>query len=401
MRSRDRLAFAFTALGANRLRTALILLAMATGVAAVIVLAALGESARRYVTGEFASLGTNLLIVLPGRIETTGGPPPGLGETPRDLTLDDMEALARSARVGRIAPLVVGSAPASYGDREREITVLGSTAAFAPVRHLRVAQGEFLPAIDAGQAASVCVLGTDTALELFGTANPLGQWLRIGDRRFRVVGILARTGVSIGADIDETIVIPVASAQALFNQSSLFRIMLEARYAAGLDAAKADVERILTERHEGELDVTVITQDSVVATFDKILRALTYGVTAIAAVSLVVAGILIMNVMLVAVSQRTEEIGLLQAIGAERRLIERLFLLEALALSACGGCAGVGIGIGAALLLARLYPLLPIAPPPWALAAAFAIALASGLVFGVLPARRAARLDPVDALARR
>ncbi|MBI4006804.1 MAG: ABC transporter permease [Gammaproteobacteria bacterium] len=393
--------FALHAVTANRLRTLLILLAMAIGVGTVIVLTALGESARRYVTNEFASLGTNLLIVLPGRTETTGGPPPLFGEVPRDLTIDDALALLHSHSINRVAPLIVGTAPVSYAGLEREVTILGTTADYAPIRHLSMALGRFLPETDPRQIVSVCVLGRKIKVELFGNANALGQWLRIGDRRFRVVGVLGKTGISIGVDIDDIAIIPVASAQILFNQPSLFRVVVEGRSSTDLPRSVSDIKQIISERHEGEDDVTVITQDSVVATFDKIFKALTYGLAGIAAISLSVAGILIMNVMLVSVTQRTTEIGLLKALGAPAWAIRRLFITEALLLSVFGGVFGVVLGVVAAEILRRTYPVLPIEPPVWAIITAFGIAIATGLVFGVLPASRAARLDPVTALSGR
>lgn len=400
MSSSDIVNFALRAITANRLRTLLILIAMAIGVGTVIVLTALGEGARRYVTGEFASLGTNLLIVLPGRIETTGGPPPLFGETPRDLTIDDALALLRSRSISRVAPLIVGTAPVSYAGLEREVTILGTTADYAVIRHLDMSQGRFLPQTDPRQAVSACVLGKKIKAELFGNANALGQWLRIGDRRFRVVGVLGKIGISVGTDIDDIAIIPVASAQILFNQPSLFRIVAEGRSSSDLTRSVSDIRNIIKERHDEEDDVTVITQDSVVATFDRIFKALTYGLAGIAAISLSVAGILIMNVMLVSVSQRTTEIGLLKALGAPAWTIRRLFVTEALLLSLFGGLFGVALGVISAEILRRIYPILPIEPPMWAIVAAFGIAIATGLVFGVMPASRAARLNPVTALSR-
>ena len=401
MSPRDALGFAARSLGGARVRTGLTLLAMAIGVAAVVLLTALGEGARRYVTGRFASLGTHLLIVLPGRSETTGGHPPLLGETPRDLTLDDALALLRSPHVRRVAPLTVGSAPIGWGGRERESTVVGSTADFFPIRHLSLAQGRALPGGDPRAALPVCVIGARVQRELFAAEPPLGRWLRLGDWRCRVIGVLASEGRSIGMDLEELVVIPVALAQAVFDTPSLFRVLVEARTRADIEPAGEDVRRILADRHEGEEDITVITQDAVVATFDRILRALTLAVGGIGTVSLVVAGILIMNVMLVSVSRRTAEVGLLKALGATSRQVERLFLLEAVLVAALGAVAGVAIGLAGAALLGRLYPDLEMVPPAWALPAAFAVAIGTGVVFGVLPARRAARLDPVQALSRR
>jgi putative ABC transport system permease protein len=214
-----------------------------------------------------------------------------------------------------------------------------------------------------------------------------------------VIGVLGSEGRSIGVDLDDMAVVPVAAAQALFDTTSLFRILVEARGEEVIELARRTVRATIRERHEGEDDVTVITQDAVVSTFDRIFRALTLTVGGVAAISLVVAGILIMNVMLVAVSQRTAEIGLLKSLGASRRTVLRIFLAEAGLLGLVGALAGVGTGYAAVAASVRIYPVLPLAPPPWAVAAAVAVALITGLVFGVLPARRAAALDPVLALS--
>jgi len=374
---------------------------MAIGVAAVVVLSGLGEGARRYVVGEFSSLGTHLLIVLPGRNETTGGAPPITSETPRDLTIDDAEALTRNRHVRLVAPVTVGSASVSYREREREVTVMGTSHEMLEVPHFEMAHGSFLPAGDLDHPQPVCVLGAKLKRELFGGDSPLGQWVRIGDRRFRVVGVLREQGQSLGMNTDDLALIPVTSAQALFNSYSLFRILIEARSREAIEPARRIIIDTLRIRHDGEEDVTVITQESLLATFDRILGALTVTVAGIAAISLVVAGVLIMNVMLVAISQRTAEIGLLKALGASAATIQRLFLTEAALLSLLGALVGLMVGGTCNWLLRQLYPSLPLAAPIWAIGAAVVVALTTGLLFGVAPARRAARLDPVQALARR
>ncbi len=401
MRAGDVLGYGLRAILGYRLRSVLMLLAMAIGVAAVVVLTALGEGARRYVVEQFASLGTHLLIVLPGRSETTGGPPPLFGETPRDLTLSDALALLRAPEVRAVAPIVVGSAPISWRGLEREGTVLGSTAELYTLRHLHLARGRFLPAGDPTRGAPVCVLGDKVKQELFANRQALGQWVRIGTWRFRVIGVLAPRGQSLGVDIGEVAIIPVASAQALFNTASLFRVLVQARSREAILGAKQAIREIIRTRHEGEDDITVITQDALLKTFQRIFQALTFTVGGIAAISLVVAGILIMNVMLVAVSQRTAEIGLLKALGASAGQVMALFLGEAAMLSALGAAVGLGVALAGVLAIARLFPDFPVSAPAWALAAAPGIALATGLAFGVLPAHRAARLDPVSALSRR
>ena len=364
MRLADVTAFAWRSLSGYRVRTLLMMAAMSIGVGAVVVLTSLGEGARRYVRNQFTSLGTNLIAVIPGRAETAGGVPGALmGRTPRDLTLEDALALERIRSLRRVAPLVVGEAEVSWEDRSREVPVLGSTAELLAARHLLVAQGRFLPVEDPRRPTQVCVIGWKVRQELFGAHAPVGEWVRIGDRRFRVAGVLAQQGQSLGLDIDEVVILPVSSAQQLFNLPSLLRILVEVRGREDVPAARAEVLRVLRERHEGEEDVTVVTQDAVLATLDRILVALTLAVGAIASVSLSVAGILIMNVMLIAVTQRTAEIGLLKAIGASPGQIRLLFFAEAAVLSVIGALLGSALGQLGSLAIRHLYPELPAFPP--------------------------------------
>jgi putative ABC transport system permease protein len=398
----DVLHFASGSLRGSRSRTLLMILAMSIGVASVVVLTGLGEGARRYVINQFSSLGTNLVIVFPGRTETAGvGPGMLLGQIPRELSLDDAQALLRSPAIARIAPLTIGSSQISQGSLNREVVVLGSTADLLEVRHMSLGQGQFLPAGDMHASESVCVLGNKIKRELFGQQNAIGNWVRLGDRRFRVVGVMASQGESMGFNTDEIVIVPVASAHMLFNTSGLFRILVEAKNRDTIEAAKREVEEIIVWRHHGEKDVTVITQDAVLATFDRILRALTLAVGGIAAISLSVAGILIMNVMLIAVSQRVKEIGLLKALGAPAKQIRHLFFAEAILLSGIGSVVGLLLGEMGVLVIAKIYPSLPVAAPWWAVLAAIGTSLGTGISFSVWPARRAARLDAVTALAGR
>jgi putative ABC transport system permease protein len=404
MKALDVTRMSLQALRRYPLRTAMLLLAIAIGVAAVILLTAVGEGARRYVTGQFSQLGTELLIVLPGRAETAGGGSvQGLlvGETARELTLEDTQALLRSSRIRRVTPLVLGAGTASSGARERDITVLGTGASMLAIQHWVMGAGRFLPEADLDEAEPVCVLGATVARELFPTGPAVGEWLRIGDMRCRVLGTLAEQGLAGGFDVDETLIMPVASAQQIFNTSAVFRILVEAADRDAVAAARRDIIEIVKQRHAGEEDITVVTQDALAATFDTIFNMITAGLAAIAAISLVVAGVLIMNVMLVAVSQRTAEIGLLKAVGARNRQVLALFLTEAACLSLLGAIVGSVLGAGGIWLMKLLFPVLDFAAPPWASLSAVAVAIASGLVFGILPARRAAALDPVNALMRR
>ena len=359
-----------------------------------------GEGARRYVVGQFASIGTNLVIVVPGKTETTGGMP-GMGGVPNDLTLEDARALLRGIpEIEKAAPMVMGTETVAFEERQRQVGLIGSTHEALEVRRLSVASGRFLPDLDWDRGSPVAVLGQTAARELFPGRDPVGQIVRVGDWRMRVIGVLAPRGQQLGLDMDDVAIVPVATAMKMLNRRSLFRLVLQVRTHDDLDRAKERVVRLIAERH-GEEDITAITQDAVIGALSSILGALTLALAGIASVSLAVAGVGIMNVMLVSVSERTREIGLLKALGAGRRQILLAFLAEAVLLSSAGGVLGLLVGWLAVRLLVAVYPALPATPPPWAVVAAFSLSVAVGGVFGVLPARRATRLDPVAALSGR
>lgn len=402
MKLLDTLRFAQTAATGTPLRTSLLILAMSIGVAAVVMLTALGDGARRYVVEEFSSIGSNLVIILPGRSETRGFNPGNLvTSTVRDLTVEDAQALMRVPGVVRVAPIIIGTTEINAHGKLRETMLVGSTSEFVEVRHLKLAQGRFLSRDELGRGSAEVVLGATIRHELFGAENPLGQTVRIGDRRLRVVGVLSEGGRGMGMTTNDLLIVPVAMAQAMFNTNTLFRVLIEVRNRESVENAKAAVLKTMIARHDGEEDVTVISQDAVLKTFDKILGVLTMGVAGIAAISLAVAGILVMNVMLVSVTQRTGEIGLLKALGATAQTIRTAFLTEAAMLSLVGALIGVLLGETAAAILRHIYPTFPAYPPDWAVLAGVGTALATGLIFGVMPARKAAQLDPVQALSRR
>ena len=393
------LRFSLAGLSGHGLRTTLSLLGVTIGVAAVIVLTALGEGARNYVIDQFASLGTNILIVVPGKTETTGMV--GFGGVPNDLTLKDAQAIDRELTVVRmVAPVTIGTEELAYRDRRRQLAVIGTTHEYMEVRQLEMSHGEFLPPDEFERGSSVVVLGHTAAREVFGPENPVGAVVRVGGWRMRVIGVLAKQGVNLGVDFDDIAIIPVSTGMKMLNRSSLFRVVAQVGAHVDLEAAKTAIRNLITERHEEE-DITILTQDALVSTFASILNALTLAVTAIAAISLSVAGIGIMNVMLVSVSERTQEIGLLKALGAARAQILAVFLTEAALLSSFGGLVGLIAGWLAVRVLIRIFPALPAATPAWAVLAAMAISVGVGVTFGLLPARRATRLDPVVALSRR
>ncbi len=402
MKITDTLRYAADAATGTPLRTGLLMLAMSIGVAAVVILTALGDGARRYVVGEFSAIGSNLVIVLPGRSETRGFNPANLvTSTPRDLTVRDAASLLKLPGVQRISPIVVGTTEINAAGKLREAMMVGTNDDFIRVRQLKLALGRFLSKDDMEHGAGEVVLGALIRQEIFGNENPLGKTVRIGDRRLRVVGVLSEGGRGMGMSTDELVILPVAIAQAMLDTNSLFRILIETRSRDQLEEVKASALKMITQRHEGEEDVTIITQDAVLETFDKILNVLTLGVAGIAAISLAVAGILVMNVMLVSVTQRTAEIGLLKALGATSSGVRQLFMVEATLLSLTGGILGTGLGYLGAAVIRQLYPSFPAYPPLWAVLAGLGTALASGLIFGVMPARRAAQMDPIQALSKR
>ena len=392
------LRFATGALRGHGLRTGLSMLGVAIGVASVIMLTALGEGARRYVTDQFMSLGTNILIVVPGKTETTGGLP-GIGGAPNDLTIADAETLVRIGRsVRNLAPVAMGNETVSHGGRSRQLAVIGTTYEMQEVRGIVMRSGQFLPEGDWERGSSSAVIGSKLAQTLFPGENPVGQVIRIGDFRMRVIGVTAPRGVNLGIDLDEMVMIPVASAMRLFNRTTLFRILIKHDPLADMDLVSAEITRILMERHDGEEDFTLITQDAVMSAFGQIFTALTAALAGIAAISLSVAGIGIMNVMLVAVSERTKEIGLLKAVGAHPRQILLAFLVEAILLSLAGGLLGLATGWIAVEALGSALPDFDATPPGWSIAAAMIVSLVMGALFGVLPARHATRMDPIAAL---
>jgi putative ABC transport system permease protein len=397
----DLFRFAWTALSGHRLRTILCTLAVAIGVASVVLLTALGEGGRIYVTGELATLGSNLIIVLPGKIETEGMVP-FVGGVPNDLTLEDAEAIQRRVpSVTNLAPLLVGQSLVSYGSLSRNVPVIGTTYEFQDIRRLSVARGSFLPPGEIDRGSSVCVIGTKLEQELFRGENPLGKLLRVDDWRFRVIGVLTPKGQSMGFNIDDVVMIPAATAMKVYDQTSLFRIFVESASYAGLDQTKQRIIDVVKERHDDEEDITLLTQDSVLASFNEIFTALTLALAGIAAISLSVAGVGIMNVMLVSVSERTSEIGLMKAIGVKPSQVVSVFLAEASLLSLLGGITGLSVALLLVSLARQIFPSFPVEVPQWAVLSSLFVAIAVGVIFGAWPAKRASKLDPIQALARR
>jgi putative ABC transport system permease protein len=394
---RDLLRLTLGSVLAHRLRSALTMLGILIGIASVILLTSIGEGTRQFILSEFTQFGTDLLAVQPGKVSTTGVPGAAAG-TVRPLTTHDAEALRRVVGVEKVVPLAFGSARVEAGERGRSVFVYGVNADVPEVWKFGVRQGRFLPEEEAQRDAPLAVLGPKLKREIFGDENPLGRRVRIGGRRFQVIGVMAPKGRFLNFDLDDTAYIPVLAAQHLFNRDDLVEIDVSFSPHVTSQAVVAGVRRVLKERHGGEEDFTIVTQTEMLDVLGRVLAIVSAAVGGIGGISLLVGAIGILTMMWISVNERTAEIGLARAIGASRRQILLLFLGESSLLSAAGGAAGVAAGMGAAGLLRWAVPGLPVRTPASFVAAAIAVSLLVGLLSGVLPARRAAALDPVEAL---
>ncbi len=397
MRLRDSIFLALRAIAAHRLRSFLTLLGIGVGIAAVILLTSIGEGIHRFVLAEFTQFGTNVITVLPGKVKTTGIPRAGIPTSVRPLTLEDARAVAHLPNVAAMTPVVWGNSEVGGNGRLRRTTVYGVSAGMLKVFKIRVRSGQFLPEGEAENARSFVVLGSKLKDELFGSENPLGARVRIGSLQFRVVGVLEAKGQVLGIDLDDTAYIPAARALELYNRDGLMEIDVSYREGTAAARVSAAVGAVLKARH-GREDFTITTQEDMLRTLSRILDILTMAVGALGGISLLVGGVGIATIMTIAVAERTGEIGLLVALGAPRRTILGLFLGEAVALSGAGGLLGLALGVGLAQILRLAVPGLPVHTPLTFVFLAEAVAVAIGLIAGVLPARRAARLDPVEAL---
>ena len=393
----DALQLALRAVTAQRLRSFLTLLGIAVGIAAVILLTSIGEGIHRFVLAEFTQFGTNVIGVHPGKTKTGGHPPSGLPSSARPLSLDDARSLERLPNVIAVTPIVRGNAEVEGNGRTRRTLVSGVNANLPQVFRSTVQSGQFLPADDESSARAFVVLGSKLRNELFGSENPLGQRLRIGGLHFRVIGVMAPKGQFLGIDLDDTAFIPAARAQELFNREGVDEVNIAAAEGVPSALVGAAIKERMLARH-GREDFTIITQEEMLKTLSNILNVLTMAVGALGGISLLVGGVGIVTIMTIAVAERTGEIGLLVALGAPRRTILLLFLGEAVALSGFGGLLGLLLGIGLAQAIHFALPALPVHTPLSFVLLAEAVAVVIGLAAGVLPARRAARLDPVEAL---
>jgi putative ABC transport system permease protein len=397
MSLRDLLRLTLEAMLRHRLRYALSALAIVIGVAAVVLLSSIGEGTRLAVLEQFSQFGTTIVAVNPGKIETTGMPGV-IGGTVRQITLGDTRVLSRLPGVRAVTPFVFGAATVKHLRRSRQIYVYGVSSDAPTVWKMPVQIGQFIPEMDWDRRMAVAVLGPKTKRELFGDSNPLGAPIRIGENRYRVIGVMEPKGTFLGFDLDDAVYVPVANAMQLFNRVGLDEVDLLAASPQAIDPLVEQTRLTLTERHDGYEDFTITTQTDMLGVIGRILGIVTGVVAAIAGISLLVGAIGILTVMWIVVNERTTEIGLVKAIGARRRQILVWYLFEATLVALAGGVGGLLLGLGGARALSSLVPALATATPLEVWVAALVMALLVGVAAGIGPAIRASRLDPLAAL---
>jgi putative ABC transport system permease protein len=387
---------------ANKLRSGLTMLGIIIGNASVIGMIGIGQGAQRLAAEQFESLGPNVLFVVPG----TPSNRQRTFDVPKTLVWEDAKAIASQVpTVKEVAPQINSSRNVSYLSRTKNTLVVGTTPEFLTVRSFDIAQGRFINKLDLDSSSTVAVLGPDLANELFYGANPIGQQVRINNISFQVIGVMEPKGAFLGSNQDDAVYVPLTTmANRIVGRTSPYGIQVtfisvSAQSQEIMNAARFQIENLLRLRHQITLedDFAVNSQEDILSIANTITGALTLMLAAIAAISLLVGGIGVMNIMLVSVTERTQEIGLRKAIGARESDILRQFLIEAIILSASGGVIGTVIGVGGILLISAFTPL-QAGVSVGAIVLAVGVSGGIGLFFGVVPAKRAARLDPIEAL---
>jgi len=396
MKTPDFIHLTLTAITAHRLRTALTVLGISIGIAAVVLLTSIGEGIHRFVLSEFTQFGTTIIAINPGKATTAGGSI-GVFGTERPLTIDDALALRRIPNVNAVVTAVQGNAEVEARGRSRRTTVYGVSSEFYKAFRFDVSIGKFLPEDDPEAPRAFAVLGDKLRQELFGNVNPLGQRVRIGGDQYRVIGAMKPKGQILGFDLDDTVYIPTHRAMQMFNRESLMEIDVMYREGTSEKIIVKEIKRILEARH-GKEDFTITTQQQMLDVLGNVLNILTFAVGALGGISLLVGAVGIATIMTMSVRERTAEIGLLRALGAHQKQVLALFLGEAVVLAAIGGLVGLAIGILGAQLLHLVFPAMPVHTPWNYVVLAEALAVSIGLLAGVLPARHAAAMDPVTAL---
>ncbi len=384
----------------NKVRSLLTMLGVIIGVMSVILLVALGEGAQTFVETEFAGMGTNILMVTPGKQETSGMMPIIAGSF-RKLTYRNAKQIETRARgVKAVSPVVLGAGRVRFGERRRDTMIIGATPAFLEVRNLKIGQGRFITDQDIQKHRNVCVIGTTVKEEVFGEENAISKQVSINRRKHIVVGVMEPKGMMLGLNMDDLTIIPIVSGQLMFygGEDALHQILVQASNPDEIEIAMESTREVLKEEHDYIEDFTITDQKSMMDTFGKIFLALKIMLAGIASISLLVGGIGIMNIMLVSVRERTREVGIRKAVGATRADVGFQFAIESITISAIGGVLGVLMAYICAFAIRFFFPQFPVYCAEWAIATAFLFSLSVGVFFGAYPAYKAASVDPVEAL---
>jgi putative ABC transport system permease protein len=392
---------ALLSLSQNKVRSFLTTLGVIIGVMSVILLVALGEAAQAYIENEFAGMGANVILVSPGKQETTSSMIVVNAGSFRKLTTENAREIKRKAvGIMGVSGNVLGAANIRYGNLERNCILVGVMEDFDDIRQLRVVLGRFIDEQDVDKNNKVCVIGEKIRRDLFGDKPVLHEKISINRMKHVIIGILEEKGVALGINLDDIVLVPLPSGQQMFygGEDTLFEIIASARSPEDIKPACESIREILTAAHDYTEDFTVIDQDGMIGSFGKIFDMLRFMLAGVACISLVVGGIGIMNIMLVAVRERIREVGIRKAVGAKRRDIGMQFLIEAVTLSVCGGLVGITIAWIGTVMIGFLYPSLPVRLSMWSVLTAFLFSLSVGVFFGVYPAVKASGVDPVEAL---
>jgi len=395
MRIQDWIGWTTRAVLSNRQRSFLTALGIAVGIAAVAMLTSIGEGVRVYMLESFSQFGTRIVSVTPGRATTKGMA--GMLNSVRPLSLEDANALRLIPHVTSVVPLIRGSVRVEYNNLARDTQIQGVNHEGLEAWKITTSMGRFLPVDDDNNARNFVVLGAKLRKELFPVSSPLGQFVRVGGQRYRVIGVMQEKGNFLGVDLDDTVYIPIASAMQLLNREGLMQIDLMFTEATTSDEVSKRVKNILVPMH-GKEDFTLFTQEDMLSSLDRILSIMTQAVAALGSIALLVGGVGVLTIMMVSLKERTGELGLLRALGCTRRQTLVMFLGEAIVLATLGGLAGLSLVIAIVLLCNFLAPGLPLVLQPLYLLGAWILSSAIGLLAGSYPAWQAAQLDPIEAL---
>ena len=396
---REIFRLALEALLGNKFRASLTMLGMGIGVTAIVLLVSLGNGAKNYILNQFEDLGTNLIVVQPGKSDkkTQFGPP--IGSSQRKMTMADVAAIQRNSfNLEAVTGVLLGTTTVRYGESIVDVSVLGCGGEMLKIFNLKVENGEFFSTNEDDYGRRLVVLGANVGKNVFGDENPVGRRMRVHQSEFRVIGVMQKSGQKLGFNLDDFVFIPTTAAMRVFNDDKLFGIRAKARSRSAIEDGVAEISNILKSRRNGDEDFTIVTQLAMMDSMETILGMLTYVLAGIATISMLVAGIGIMNIMLVNVSERTQEIGIRRAVGARRSDILKQFLAEAVALSLLGGSAGLFVAIAVTQLIFHFLPEFDLRAPWWILPPAFLVSLFVGVIFGVWPARKASKIETLEAL---